>query len=327
MAQEGVEVEAGEPVVAFDTSELEERLRRNQAARDTADETLKKRFQDLGVLLHEEQLAVTEAQGRVKKSTLASELPEDVTARRELEKAAIERQLAEQEVSYRESRTAYLDQRSKAEISALEAQRSRAAEEVAEIEGHIESMTVRAERTGIVMHKTGFGSEKKRLGDSAWRGEHVIEIPELGEMVVDAWVLEADAGLLGPGLGAELFLEAEPRQTLRATITSLQQTVERRSDQDPRKVVRLELAVTATDSSLARPGMRVQGSVLVERRPPVLAVPVAAIQRGDDGPFVTARRWLRGKERRSVELGRRDGSWVEVVSGLEEGERVLANST
>ena len=136
-------------------------------------------------------------------------------ARREIEKAAIDRELAEQELGYRESRKAYLDQRSRAEIESLEAQRARAAEEVAEIEGRIESMTVRAQRAGVVMYRaSGRDGRKKRLGDSAWRGESVIEIPEFGEMVVDAWVLEADAGSLAPGLDAELFLDADPRQVL-----------------------------------------------------------------------------------------------------------------
>jgi multidrug efflux pump subunit AcrA (membrane-fusion protein) len=313
-------------VLAFDTAELEERLRRNLGARDTAEETLKKRLQDLGVLMREESLAITEAESRVRRSTLDSDLPEEVVARREIEKSAIDRQLAERELGYRESRKAYLDQRSRAEIESLEAQRARAAEEVAEIEGRIESMTVRAQRAGIVMYRaSGRDGSKKRLGDSAWRGEKVIEIPEFGEMMVDAWVLEADAGSLAPNLDAELFLDADPRQVLRATVSSMQQTVERRSEQDPRKVVRLELTVTQADPALVRPGMRVQGSILVERRPPVVAVPVSAVQRGDSGPFVTTRRFWRGKELRPVELGRRDGPWVEVKSGLEEGDQVIAD--
>jgi HlyD family secretion protein len=328
MAPEGVEVEANEPILAFDTVELEERLRRNVAARDTANETLKKRLQDLGVLMREEGLAITEAEASVKRSTLASEVPEEVTARREIEKAQIERDLAERELQYRESRKAYLDQRSRAEIASLEAERNQAAEEVAEIEGRIESMTVRAERAGVVMYKlTGADSEKKRLGDSVWRGEKVVEIPEFGEMVVDAWVLEADAGSIASELTAELSLDADPRQVLQATVSTIQQTVERRSEQDPRKVVRLELAVTKADRAVVRPGMRVQGKILVERRPPVVVVPVTAIQRGESGPFVIARRFLRGRERRSVELGRREGPWVEVRSGLEEGDQVIADST
>ncbi len=155
----------------------------------------------------------------------------------------------------------------------------------------------------------------------------MIEIPEFGEMVVDAWVLEADAGSIAPDLGAELFLDADPRQIVHATVSGIQQTVERRSDQDPRKVVRLELAVTEADPALVRPGMRVQGSIMVERRPPVVAVPVAAIQRGESGPFVTTRRFWRGKESRPVELGRRDGPWVEVKSGLQEGDQVVADAS
>jgi hypothetical protein len=223
---------------------------------------------------------------------------------------------------------AYLDQRSRAEIASLEAERNRAAQEVAELEGRIESMTVRAERAGVVMYKlSGNAGEKKRLGASAWRGEKVIEIPEFGEMVVDGWVLEADAGSITTDLEAELSLDADPRQKLRATVSSLQQTVERRSEQDRRKVMRLELAVTDADPATVRPGMRVQGRILVERRPPVIVVPVGAIQRGESGPFVITRRFLRGREDRSVQLGRRDGAWVEVVSGLEEGEQVIADST
>jgi len=328
LAPEGLEVRAGEPILAFDTTELEERLRRNLAERDKATETLKKRLQDLGVLQREENLAITEAQARVQKSTLASELPEDVVARRVIEKADIEHELAKQELGYRESRKTYLDERARAEVASLEAQRARAAEDVAEIEGRIESMTVRAERGGVVMYRSnGSDRGKKRVGDTAWRGERVIEIPEFGEMVVDGWVLEADAGPLRPGLAVELHLEADARQLLGARISSLQQTVERRSEQDPRKVVRLELAVTGADRTSVRPGMRVQGSIVVERRPPVVVVPVAAVRRGASGPFVTARRWLGRTERRTVELGRRDGAWVEVVSGLREGEQVLADST
>jgi multidrug efflux pump subunit AcrA (membrane-fusion protein) len=262
----------------------------------------------------------------VRRSTLDSDLPEEVVARREIEKSAIDRQLAERELGYRESRKAYLDQRSRAEIESLEAQRARAAEEVAEIEGRIESMTVRAQRAGIVMYRaSGRDGSKKRLGDSAWRGEKVIEIPEFGEMMVDAWVLEADAGSITKNLDAELYLDADPRQILRATVSDLQQTVERRSEQDPRKVVRLELTVTRADPAQVRPGMRVQGSILVDRRPPVVAVPVSAVQRGESGPFVTTRRLWRGKERRTVELGRRDGPWVEVKSGLDEGDQVIAD--
>jgi HlyD family secretion protein len=327
LAPEGSEVGAGDPIVAFDTSELEERLRRNLAERDAAGETLKRRFQNHDVLLREESLALSEAEARVRQSTMGSEMPEDVTARREIERANIDRELAEQEVGYRESRLGYLDRRASAELRSLQAQRDRAAQEVAEIERKIEQMTVRALRPGVVMYKTDGEGDKKRLGDTAWRGQKVIEIPELGEMIVDAWVLESDAGLLAPGAEAELALEADPGVMVRAKIASLHHTVERRSEQDPRKVVRLELVVTDFDSGLVRPGMRVQGSLLVDRRPDVIAVPVRAIRRSSEGPFVIARSRLGRRERRAVELGRREGAWVEVVSGVETGARVLADST
>ena len=86
-------------------------------------------------------------------------------------------------------------------------------------------------------------------------------------------------------------------------------------------MVRLELTVTQADPALVRPGMRVQGSILVERRQPVVAVPVSAIQRGESGPFMIARRFWRGKALRPGRLRQHDGPWVEVRSGLERAIR------
>jgi multidrug efflux pump subunit AcrA (membrane-fusion protein) len=140
---------------------------------------------------------------------------------------------------------------------------------------------------------------------------------------VDAWIPEPYAAGLTVGLPAKLRLDAQPDREFPAKVASVQQTVERRSDLDEGPIVRLELSLEDADLAKVRPGMRGQGRILVEERDDRLAVPIAAVEGGPSGPVVTRKTFF-GVATRSVELGRRSGSWIEVVAGLDEGDRVMA---
>ena len=79
------------------------------------------------------------------------------------------------------------------------------------------------------------------------------------------------------------------------------------------------------------PGMNVSATILVEHVGNVLALPVEAVDRGDtvlvalpgcldeNGAIVN----LAATEERQLTLGRNDDNYIEVLSGLEEGETVL----
>ncbi|HVR29322.1 MAG TPA: HlyD family efflux transporter periplasmic adaptor subunit [Thermoanaerobaculia bacterium] len=324
MASEGSTVEAGEIVLSFDTSELEQRLRRVEAERDSAYGRYQQRKKDFEVRLREQQLALSEAQTQVRRAEVTAGLPEDLVARSELEKAEIDLELSRKEVAYRETHQQYLERRADLEAEGLLERRNRAAAEVAAIERAIDLMTVRAQRPGIVMHRANRRGEKKKVGDTAWRGEVLLEIPELAEMRVDAWVEEAESGKLEVGQTAKLRLDAHPDIALVARVDAIQQTVEQRSRRDPRKVVRLDLSLLRPDPRFVRPGMRVQGSILVEERENVLVVPVEALERGASEPAVVVKTFL-GTAQRKVELGLRSAERVEVRGGLEAGDRVLVS--
>lgn len=73
-----------------------------------------------------------------------------------------------------------------------------------------------------------------------------------------------------------------------------------------------------------RPGQTVAGEVIVEVRPSPLAVPESAVlydQR--DQPYVFVEVQQGRYERRNVRLGLTQDRWVEVLSGLREGESVV----
>ena len=84
---------------------------------------------------------------------------------------------------------------------------------------------------------------------------------------------------------------------------------------------KLQLSIADDDSELLRPGKRVKGAILVERRAGRLVAPVSAVRTGASGPFVY-RKTLFGDEPRTVELGRRGRDMIEILAGLEAGDRV-----
>lgn len=72
-------------------------------------------------------------------------------------------------------------------------------------------------------------------------------------------------------------------------------------------------------------GMSASCSINVRSADNVLSVPVAAIQSGEDGKYVTVKAGD-GEERRKVETGISDAQDVEITSGLNEGDTVILPS-
>ena len=81
------------------------------------------------------------------------------------------------------------------------------------------------------------------------------------------------------------------------------------------------MELNETDTGRMRPGMRFRGSVEIERLEQVLVVPSHAVFLMSEGPVVF-RSTLFGHEKVPVRLGRRNDEVVQVVEGLEPGDRV-----
>jgi len=208
-----------------------------------------------------------------------------------------------------------------AELGSLRQQRDRAAGRVRALEEDVAKMDVRAPQDGILVYRTNWREEKKKVGDSVWFGEVVLALPDLTEMKGDAFVDEADGGPVRPGQPVTLRLEARPDFDLKGTVARIGHTVRQRSWRTPLKGFRVEIATGRTDPTFMRPAMRFRGEIETGRVPGLLLVPREAVFLRDDGPVVWKEGPLGWREAK-VTLGRRSRSQVEVLSGLREGDRV-----
>jgi HlyD family secretion protein len=321
LAPEGSQARKGQPVLAFDASELDRKLQQKIAEADEAKGKIDKRRADAELARARDALQLAEAEAKARKARLQVDVPAGLQADRALFNARLELEEAEREIGYVKARTDAARRADEIALAALENQRAAAERRVREIRESIEAMTVKAPRDGTVVYVSNWRDEKKKVGDSVYKTERVIEIPDLGSLAASGNIDEADAGRLRPGQKLALRLDAHPDVTFGGRIVSIGDTVQRKSWRDPLKVVKLEIELDGTDAQRMRPGMRFRGSVETERVPAGTLVPLEAVFRADSGPVVY-RKSLGGFEAVPVELGQRNATHAVVVKGIAAGDRV-----
>jgi len=323
MAPEGEVVEAGAPVLAFDTSELQQNLKEQLAERDAALKRVEQRDRELTVQRKRDELALDEARAELRKAQLKAETPDEMAAAAELAQLRLDLELADKRVVFLETRLESSKRSIEATLGALRDQARQAEQRVEQTRDAIEKMTRPAPTGGTVIYVKNWQDEKKRVGDSCWRGEHVIELPDLDAMKAAGRVHEADAGKVAEGQRMTFRLDAHPDVEFSGRVASIWRTVQRESWRNPLKVVRLEIELDETDKCRMRPGMRFRGRIETERVEDALVVDAEAVFLKLEGPVVY-RKTMVGFEVVPVELGRRNQDRVEVLTGLDEGDSIAA---
>jgi len=327
LAPEGTEVKKGRPVIGFDTTNLQRLLDENRALAEQAKKEIEKKRADVAVRREDERLQLAEAEARARKSSLKLEAPPDIVGVKERKEVELEYKLAKREVESIRARLASFERAAAAEIKLLESKRSTAEAIVARSEDAIRQMTVLAPRDGTVVYISDQRGEKKKVGDTMWKGLRAVEIPDLRRMKANGEVDEADAGKVAIGQRVTLRLDAHPDDEFHGTIVGASRMVQQQSGtKNPLKVLRVDIKLDRTDPAKMRPGMRFQGSVELARARNVLLIPRNAVFMSTKGPVVY-RRGLFAVDTIALKLGRENDKSVEVQSGLSAGDRVLVEKS
>jgi len=323
MAPEGSEVTTGGPILRFDTSDLQRRLDEKSAEAESARKEIEKRGADLHLRREDERLKLAEAEAQLRKTSLKLEAPADIIGSSERKQVEFDHTFALRQVSDTKKRINDLERAASAEITLLESKQHGAAAIVTAMQNAIAQMTIRAPRNGTVVYTMTWRGEKKKVGDTCWRMERVIEIPDLNRMVGQGDVDEVDAGKVAVGQRVAFHLDAHPDEEFRGTIRKAARTVQQQTGtKDPLKVLRVEIALDRCDPAKMRPGMRFQGRVELGREREALLVPRAAVFVSPRGP-VAYRRGVFGVETVPLRLGAQNDEFVRVLSGLGAQDRVM----
>lgn len=192
-------------------------------------------------------------------------------------------------------------------------------EDVAEVIAEIEALTIRAPIDGMVIHAEQgrwMQRTKVREGDSVRRGQTIIELPDLSELLVEIRINELDAEMIEVGQLAWIRLEAYPRLQLPGRIIDISTLA-----QEFQGNVKVFPAVVRLDEAdpRARPGMTASADIVVEHLEDVIQVPLAAVGVMDGRTYV---RLHDSHQPVVVSLGLWNESMAQVLDGLDVGEEV-----
>ncbi len=191
----------------------------------------------------------------------------------------------------------------------------RAGQTLASIESNLSLTTysVTSPISGVVLARNA------SVGSVATEGMALFEIADLSTLWVDLHIFGADAQHIRPGVPVSVTrmsdgvtVETTLERVLPGTATASQSTVAR--------------ATIANADGLWRPGSAVKARITVEQQPAALVVPLAALQSFRDWTVAFVRVGDT-YEIRPLELGKRDATRVEVVSGLKAGDQVVVEQS
>ena len=318
LAAEGARVKQGEPLVGFDSSPLVRQLEEKRAEQEEAQKRIERKRVELLAQRRDLELQLAEALARLDKARLKADVPEELRARNEVLATALELRGAVEEVANLRARIAALGAAEEASLRSLLTQRDRARVRVLDLEAAIDATTVRAPQDGIVIYRTGWRDEKKKVGDSVWFGEKLLALPDLTDMRADGDVDEADGGAVRAGQRVTLRMEALPDRDFSGKVAKIARAVRRKSWRVPYKVFRVQIVLDHGDAAL-RPAMRFRGEIETGRIPGALTVPRTAVFLRSKGPVVWVRGW-RGFRETPVKVGRHGRRSVEILEGLSDGD-------
>ncbi|HVP07871.1 MAG TPA: efflux RND transporter periplasmic adaptor subunit [Candidatus Acidoferrum sp.] len=150
--------------------------------------------------------------------------------------------------------------------------------------------------------------------------QSLFSIADLGSVWVLADLYEQDAASMKVGQKATMTLTAFPGEQFDGAVSFMYPTVD---EQTRTMKVRLQFS---NPGMKIRPGMYAEVAVLQQGGNEVLAVPHDAVMDGGRTKYAFAVTEGKHFEPRLLTLGRSTDDWVEVLSGLSEGEQVVTSA-
>jgi macrolide-specific efflux system membrane fusion protein len=169
------------------------------------------------------------------------------------------------------------------------------------------------------------GSVSTQEGETVAAGLNAptfVTIIDLDRLQVDAFVDEVDIGKVHVGQKAIFTVDTFPAREFEGEVVAIY----------PKAVIQenvvnydVVVGVTSAYHDLLRPEMTTSVTILLEGRRGVLAVPTQAVKRERGKNIVYLAGTVQPKPQ-EVEIGWKDNQWIEIVSGLEEGQTVMLNA-
>jgi hypothetical protein len=219
-----------------------------------------------------------------------------------------------------------LSARSRYELQAARLDKSQRQIDACLIKAPAPGLVVYASSQDVFMRRGGGTRRTIAEGETVYERQKIITLPDTAEMIAEIAVHEAEVDKVRAGQRAVITLDPFPDQEFKGQVLKVAQLPDaQRGFLNPDlKVYTTQVLIEGTYDYL-KPGMSAKVEILVEQLKDVIIVPVTVVanRQGKKVCFVVSSDG--SSEERVVITGAFDDTFVQIVEGLEAGEKVMLN--
>ncbi len=197
------------------------------------------------------------------------------------------------------------------------------------IDRQIKAGKIYAPQDGLVVYYNEEGRWRRGSSDPIAEGvtvryrQKIISLPDVSKMLAQVNIHESARSLLWVGQPATVKVEALEGTVFKGKVSKVPEVPDSSSSwlTPDRKVYKVTISIEG-DCSRIRPGMSCRVTIYCERVPDTLYIPIQAVETAGKGLFYVYVKTPEGPKVRVVKPGKHNDKFVQVLSGLEEGELV-----
>ncbi|MBN1517828.1 efflux RND transporter periplasmic adaptor subunit [Candidatus Sumerlaeota bacterium] len=193
------------------------------------------------------------------------------------------------------------------------------------IKDQIANSTIRAPQPGMVIYarqERHWGSRTDiEEGADIRERQEIIKIPDTSMMDMTVKVHESVIGRVAPGQPAEVFIDAMPEAKFKGHVEKVALLPDSQGWLNPNLKVYETVIRVDDDVSELKPGMSGRARILIKQIPDAIQIPIQAVVTENDKQYVDVASGS-GITRREVAVGDYNDKFIEILSGLNPGDRV-----
>ena len=285
-------VSTGDVVIRFDPSTAKQAVREHTASLRQAQANVDQQIAQARITAEGDHLDLAKAEYELEKARLAAS-QQAVLSEIQGEQSKIDVRVAEQKLKTQKASVELHKKADEAKMASLTRLRDQEKDELELANQQVVLMEVKTPASGVVTYLSNtsqgwMNAQPFKVGDHAFPGAAIAEVPDLKTIRVEAKVEEMDRGLIALGNSGLVHIDALPEKTFHGKLVAVSPLTEQNFEWPPSRSFKAYLALENPTPQL-RPGMNATADIIVARIPEAISIPAKALFTDKGKPIVYLR--------------------------------------
>jgi len=288
------QVQAGEVIIRFDGSKLQQTLREKTEALKQAQASLEQAVSQAKIDADQDNLDLAKAKADMEKARLEAS-KKAIVSTIQGEESKIDFETAEEKVKVQQAATDLHAASNRAKVASQTRLRDQAQAELSLVQRRLQQINVTTPIAGVVTYLNNLtqgwmNAQNYKVGDHAFPGAVIAQIPDLSSLEMESKVDEEDRGRIAMADSVLVHVDAFPERTLDAKLTSISLLTEQSFEEwPPMRTFRAFAPIKNPDPRM-RPGMNAGADIIQKKIADAISIPARALFTVRGKPTVYVRR-------------------------------------